>query len=344
MIAYRRPTVMQSSIAGMLAIATLGNPAVGAVPAGKIPTSDVAKDAPTSTRLVLLGTAGGPIARAKRSQPANLLEVGDHLYLVDAGDGVVGQLAKLGISPTAVSSVFITHLHMDHIAGLATLTSFGWVARRKDPIRIYGPIGLKSVMNGVAHYMAIPESIFAAELPPGPSLASTWSAEEIAGHGPNVIYQDSCVKVTAVENSHYQTIDRKRFAVDSRSYALRFDTPNRSIVFTGDSGPSQDIINLAKGADILVSEVIDVADAINLLGRQYHVPASQLEPQLAHMRSEHLSPEDVGHIAAEAGVKMVVLSHIVLGGDDDSDLRHYSDGVRNFFKGPVIVGQDLDQF
>ena len=135
-----------------------------------------------------------------------------------------------------------------------------------------------------------------------------------------------------------------RLPPGARSYSLRFDTPDRSIVVTGDSGPSDAIAKLAKGADILVSEVIDPAGALALSASRFHFSPAQMAPLVRHMSKEHLTPEEIGKIANRAGVKMVVLTHFSPGFDTETDMRRYTAGVRLFFKGPVVAGRDLDEF
>lgn len=296
------------------------------------------------TRLVLLGTAAGPVPRALRSQPANLVQVGERNYLVDAGEGVVRQLAALGLQPRNIDTVFLTHLHMDHVAGLAPLIGMRWVARARGQITVYGPAGTAKLVEGALDSMAEPEALSVAEMPPGPRMAKTVRAVDEQGDGPVVWFQDDRVRVTAVANSHYQTIAPALLPPGARSYALRFDTPDRTIVFTGDSGPSDAIAKLAKGADILVSEVIDLPATMAFVARQYHVAPAAMAPQVRHMSEEHLTPEEIGKIANRAGVKMVVLTHFAPGLDTETDMRTYTAGVRVFFKGPVVAGRDLDEF
>lgn len=315
-----------------------------AAPGSTEQQAPAATQARSSTRLVLLGTAGGPVPRAQRSQPANLLQVGDRIYIIDTGEGVVRQLTAAGFQPKEVQSIFLTHLHMDHVAGLAPLMGMSWVARANRPMLVHGPTGTKALVEGALQYMAGPEALFAAQIPPGPTMPELIKAQEISGAGPVVIFQDDRVKVTAMRNSHYDTMDAAKLPKGAASYSYRFDTADRSVVFTGDSGPSDAIAQLAKGADILVSEVIDLPGTMNFMGRVYRVPPSALKPVADHMEKEHLVPEEIGRLAAKAGVGMVVLSHFVMGLDDETDLRAYSDGVRKYFKGPVALGRDLSEF
>lgn len=334
-----RSKMMQFALA-LLAGSALSMAAAG----GAQSPAPQAAQAGSSTRFILLGTAGGPVPRVQRSQPANLLDVGGRIYLIDAGDGVMRQLAAAGYRPGDVQTVFLSHLHLDHVAGLSTLLGMNWVSRANKPMTIHGPVGTKALVEGARAYLAQPEALFTAQIPPGPSIATITEAREIAGSGPVVIFQDDRLKVTAVENSHYDTMDPAKLPKGAKSFAYRFDTADRSIVYTGDSGPSEAMEKLAQGADILVSEVIDLPGTMAFLSRQYKVSPAVLQPQIDHMEKEHFTPEEIGRMAARAGVGMVVLTHIVMGFDTETDMRAYTEGVRRHFKGPVVIGRDLNEY
>jgi glyoxylase-like metal-dependent hydrolase (beta-lactamase superfamily II) len=111
---------------------------------------------PASTRLILLGTGGGPLTRTLRSEPANLLIVGGKRYLIDAGDGLIRQLTLAGVQPVQVFAVFITHEHLDHNADLGTLISYNWVQGRKAPLPIYGS-GVKQLVGAALDYLSTAE-------------------------------------------------------------------------------------------------------------------------------------------------------------------------------------------
>jgi len=297
------------------------------------------------THLVLLGTGGGPVIRANRNQQANLLVVDCTPYLIDAGDGVARQLKKAGFFSYDVQRVFLTHLHFDHTAGIAPLFAFNWVSGRRQPVEIFGPPGTEKVVADGISYFSVSEAIFSPQLPPHPSMRDMVKAHDFQLTGPSVIYQDHNIKVTAVANSHYGELapERKSYGYD-QSFSYRFETPDRVIVFTGDTGPSDATTELARGADILVSEIIDIPAIIAFLERQTNKPQAEILPIVDHMRKEHLAPEEVGKMARAAAVRMVVLSHIVPGADDEDSPQSYISGVAEEFDGPVILGRDLDRF
>jgi ribonuclease BN (tRNA processing enzyme) len=310
-------------------------------------TEESTVSASEATRIITLGTVAGPIAQAKRSGSANLLQVGSRLYLIDAGPGVSHRLAMAGVQPAQIHRIFITHLHFDHVAGLAPLLGFSWIARTGKPIDIYGPPATSTFVKGAEQYLSIPEGIYAAQIPPSPTISDLVKPHDIDVTGPTVIYEDDKVRVTAVENSHYSAMpDGRRPLGAARSYSYRFDTPDRSVVFTGDTGPSEAVVKLAKGADVLVSEVLDLDGVIAIMKKTAFAGATdaELKPTIDHQRDEHLSPAEVGRLAARAGVKMVVLNHVGPGSDDETDMRQYTQGVRNLFDGAVVIARDGSEF
>jgi ribonuclease BN (tRNA processing enzyme) len=289
----------------------------------------------SGTRLILLGTAGGPVIRKFRSQPSSLLIVEGTPYLIDAGAGTLRQLAWVGYRPIDLAGVFITHHHLDHNADLGNIVSFDWIEGRKQPLPVYGPYGTKHIVSAALDYFSVSERIFGGEAKFSIPASQLVDAHDIAG--PGLIYSDDKIKVFAAENSHFNTFD----AGKDKSYAYRFETPGRTIVFTGDSGPSESLTALAKGADILVSEVIDSEEAVRIAAADSHIPPEGQAHLAAHMRHEHLAPEEVGKMATKAGVKMVVLTHIAPSDGSEPDAAHYTEGVKRYFNGPVIAGRDL---
>lgn len=297
-----------------------------------------------SSRLVTLGTGGGPVPRVRRSAPANMIQVGDRVYLIDAGSGVAPALVAAGVQPGKVKTIFLTHLHYDHVGGLADLIAYDWLTRSSVPIAIYGPPATGRFVDAVLELLRTPLGIFAVQIPPTGAVAAAVNAHDLDTSGPKIVYQDDRVRVSAVENSHYVTIPAdRRPAGAARSFAYRFDTPDRSFVFTGDTGPSAAVEQLAVGADVLVSEVLD-PDALAALLTSLKSDPDQKASFIAHMEQEHLAPEAVGQLATRAGVKMVILSHIGPGEDSETDLRRYTVGVRKHYSGPVVAARDGDEF
>jgi ribonuclease BN (tRNA processing enzyme) len=303
-----------------------------AAPASSAPEAKV-------TRLVILGTQGGPRITAERAEPANLLIVRGRPYLIDAGNGVVRQLALAHFQPADIHEIFITHNHDDHNADWGTLMGLAWTNGNTRPITVYGPPGTQSMLAGFLQYFAPNAAAHYMEgshVPP----ADTMRAKDISGSG--LVYEDANIQVTAVENCHYHFAKGTPGYGWQKSFAFRFQTPDRVVVFSGDTGPCGHVLaEFSKGADILVHEVIDLG-AIEKTLRATTAP-ERFERLMNHMKTEHSTPEQVGQTASEAGVKLVVLSHLV-GGRDGADDSAYIDGVKKSFSGPVVLARDLMEF
>jgi len=301
----------------------------------------------TSTRLVLLGTGAGPIPRKERSQPANLLVVGGRPYLIDAGNGVARQLAHAGFVPSDVRTVFITHHHVDHNADMGALMSFAWIEdnKRNDksvaPMRFYGPASTSTLVQAAQGFLAVSERIFRAGVPMAP-VAGRFEGHDITA--PGEVFRDDRIVVSAVENSHYMGANANAPATADKSYSYRFDTPGRSIVFCGDTGPSETLVTLAKNADVLVCEVNDLDASMKEIAATTRLPPLALKAVRMHMEKQHITPEQIGQLAHKANVQSVVLTHYAPGLDGETDLSKYTDGVRKYFSGTVIAGRDLFEF
>lgn len=317
-------------------IATAAALAVAAAPTSSL--AQTAQNAPAGERLVLLGTAGGPPAHSTRSQPANMLQIGARTYLIDSGQNAAQQALRAGVPAQRIDALFITHLHWDHTLGLGYLMATGWMLGRSAPMLIYGPPGIADYVGREVKAVQFGEDIFRAQSPDRPPLASLYAAREVDISEPREIFRDDQVRVTAVANSHFAQVHGGEHAYGpDKSYSYRFDSTKGSVVFTGDTGPSEAVNKLAEGADILVAEIVDV-DSI-LAAMKALNPNGRFDMLATHMKQQHLAPEEVGKMAAAAGVKKLVLSHYVMG--QNVDPASFVPKIRPFFSGEIVVGQDL---
>ena len=293
------------------------------------------------TRLITLGTSGGPPPRAHRAQSSNLLIVNGALYVVDAGDGVARRLAKAGINVREIGTVFITHHHDDHTAGLGTLLSVAWDQNRTKPINVYGPHRTVELVKAAVQYFTISAEIRIADGGRTVPIAQVFFGHDI---GTGVVYQDANVKVTAVENSHFDFHEGPASG-KHKSYSYRFETPDRVIVFTGDTGLSDAVTELAKSADLLVSETSSCQGRMQEMvddGRWQAMTSSEQAGITRQMTQGHMTLDEIGKMAASADVKTVVLSHLTH--KRDGDYTPWAEEVKKHFSGQVLIAKDLMEF
>jgi len=298
----------------------------------------------TGTRLITLGTRSGPNPTVWRAQSSNALIVNDIPYIIDAGDGVTRRLTRAKIGFRDIDTIFITHPHSDHTGGLPALLTVQYDSIRTKPVNIYGPPGTAATVNGILPFLDVN-----AEVRISDGTRTVMASKIFIGHDkePGVIFQDTNIKVTAAENSHFNFPPGSIGYGKYKSYALRFDTTDRSIVFTGDTGPSEAISALAKAADLLVSEVNSVEEfkARQIqIGRWQAMTPAQQEGTIRHMIEEHVSPEQVGEMAARAGVKAVVLTHLPASADPKDEYARFGELVKKHFSGQVFIAKDLMEF
>ncbi len=297
--------------------------------------------------LVLLGTAGGPVLRATRSQPASLVVIGDAAYLIDAGDGASAAIVRSGHTLPQVRAVFLTHQHMDHTAGLGGIIAFNWSVVRRTPLFIHGPPGTDQLVERALAYFSISEKTFGRGSASPAAMPGIPKPKDLAG--PGLAYEDENVRVVAAENSHYSTVCAPNACPDMKSYSYRFELKGRatpfSVVFSGDTGPSSDLEALAADTDILVSEAIDLDSTIVYLKDHARLPEQSLKPMVAHMEKEHLTPEQVGLLATRSRAKKVTLTHFVWGNQERTpDVDAIVEGVARTYAGEILPGNDLQVF
>lgn len=307
--------------------------------AGKVPAT-VEEQVPV---WVTLGTMGGPIPFAGRSQPANALLWTDEAWLIDCGDGAMEQLAKAGQSPRAAKVLFISHLHFDHTGGIAALIGLRYQTNAPGKLMIYGPPGTKALVDGIVASMK-PAAEAGYGLPGEPKVdpADAVIVRELSDGEAVVI---NGVTVRAVQNSHYSFPPGSAQDRAFKSYSYRFDLPGRSILYTGDTGPSAAVERLGKGADILISELIDVDATVATVQRMApDQTGPQLDAMRRHLTEHHLSPEQVGDMAARMRVKRVVLTHLAGPTGMSDRTSDYAQTIASRSRVPVSIANDLDRF
>ena len=286
-------------------------------------------DAKTS-KLILLGTGAGPVLGGERGMTASVVTVGNSAYVIDCGYGAAAQMAKYKIPLKSIAAIFITHRHPDHDLDLGALLFMMWLQGRRETISIYGPSSIAESVDHLLKASAPDLAFFAKDLamPPMPPV----EVHEIAAAG--AVMQDSNVRVASALVDHPPVVP---------ALAYRFDLPDRSIVFSGDTAPTDAVARLAKGADILVHEASDT-DAILAAIRSRSDGASPegFDPQRFrdHIEKTHSSAEEAGRIAAAAGVKTLVLNHLGPSSSLAVPDEVWRQKAASRFQGGIVVGHD----
>ncbi|MCX7308703.1 MAG: MBL fold metallo-hydrolase [Afipia sp.] len=276
------------------------------------------------TRVVFLGTKGGPRVTTGRSNPASVLLVNGSPYVIDCGMGVSRQLAAAGVPLTSIKNIFITHMHSDHNLEYGNLVYNAWTSGLQTPIHSYGPKGL--IRYSFTYWELNRFDIETRIEDEGrPDLRKLLIAKEVEGDG--VILENDEVKVTAFRTPHPPIVD---------NFAYKFETPDGSVVFSSDTAFNPKLAEFAKGADVLVHEVMYEPAVDRLVAK--NVNAATLKK---HLMDSHTTTEDVGRIAAMAGVKVLVLDHLVPGDDPQVTDDNWTDGVKKNFSGKIILAKDL---
>jgi len=297
-------------------------PAIGAAE-----TMKAALRAPGGTKLAILGSGGGPGPGRMRKMTSHVMLSNGVAYVLDCGLGVTDSFAQTGIAFSALNSIFITHHHPDHNIEYGPFLVVGWVQGMKPSVRAYGPPPLKDMTEGFLRAYKTTIDFWAEDFKMKP-LGMT-EVGEISAAGP--VMQDANVDVSAILVDHPPV---------KPALAYRFDFQDRAIVFSGDTAPLEAVARLAKGADVLVHEAMDVPAVEGYVRSLMAARSLNFDAFMAHMKADHTPLEDVGRIAAEAGVKTLVLSHLTPALDGISD-ETWRAPVAKSFKGEIIVARDL---
>ncbi len=277
------------------------------------------------TKLVLLGT-GNPNPSPEQSGCALAIVVNDVPYVVDFGPGLIRRAAALsprfggnieGLDVKNIKRAFLTHFHSDHTTGYPDLILTPWVMGRDEPLEVYGPAGIKEMTDHIleAYREDIGYRLYGTE--PANDVGWRVNCHEILKEG--LFYQDEHIRAEAFRVIH---------GTWPNAWGFRFTTPDKVIVISGDSAPSENIIEYASGADILVHEVYSQAGY-----------EKKSESWKSYHAAHHTSTLELAGIARQADPGLVVLYHILFWGTTEEELLEEIFGI---YDGKIIVGRDLD--
>jgi len=277
-------------------------------------------------KVVLLGTMAGPTFGGERLGISTLVTAGDERLLFDAGRNLTTGLARLNINPAAVTRVFLTHLHSDHVVSLPELLLFPWASQgRAVPLQVWGPRGTRAMMERL-------QEAFAFDIHVRRDVDERFSPEGIKVQAidirEGVVYESSGVKVTAFLVDH---------APIEPAFGFRVDYRGRSVALSGDTKPSDNLVKVSQGVDVLVHEVGSWKQDPNLAGPpDDRFPGSaQTRRQVQTIRNHHTDGAEAGSIFERVKPRLAVFSHY--NADPATTLRL----VRQIYNGPVEFGEDL---
>jgi ribonuclease BN (tRNA processing enzyme) len=299
----------------------------------------LAEDNCPKLRWTTLGTAGGPVPTEDRAEPSNLLDAGTQVILVDTGDGTANQLARIGRDVGEVHSIFLSHLHWDHAGGLGAVIGLRWMNTYPGTLRIYGPPGTEQLVQGILASLRPSERVgFGTGARVADPKANIQIIELKGGEKLSLGGLD----VRNVINNHFDGAPSSNGTI---SLSYRFSLGNRSITYTGDTGPDDAVTALATGSDMLVSEVIALDPLVKeITSRRPDMSDETKLNMRQHLATHHIDAEIVGKMAAKANVQHLVMTHFAIPGPLRRNEAYLRDGARRHYSGSIDLARDLSSF
>lgn len=299
---------------------------------------DIVADLPPGLHLALCGT-GSPLPDPSRAGPCNAVIAGGKVFLVDVGEGASANLARMGIPAGRIEAIFLTHFHSDHIDGLGSILMQRWIGGGHDtPTPVHAPEGVESVVAGFNAAYALDDSYRTSHhggviAPAGGAggRAVPFAAAEAAAPDGVVVYQSDGLTVRAFTVDHGPV---------KPSVGYRFDYQGRSLVISGDTVRSAHLIRNARGADILVHDALQPRLLKLVTAGLDARHADNLAQVTRDIVDYHATPEQAAETAQAAGVRELVLSHVVPPQPMRYGYAAFMGDAARRFDGPVIVGED----
>jgi ribonuclease Z len=279
----------------------------------------------SNLQVILLGTAGGPTINAQRAGISTLVLAGTEKLLFDCGRDLTTSLARLSIRASAITEVFLTHLHSDHVISLPELYLFPWASQgRKKPLQVWGPRGTRVMMNRLVEAFAfdihVRRDVDEKFSPDGIKVKAT-------DIGEGIVYEANGAKVTAFLVDHGPV---------KPAFGYRVDYRGHSVVISGDTKPSDNLVKYSQGVDVLIHEVGRSKRDPALIGPPDEIPpgAASTRGQLKTIAEHHTDPDEAAQVLQRVNPKLAVFSHATPRADTLAT-------VRQIYKGPVEFGTDL---
>jgi len=307
-------------LAGLVAMAVFQQAVAQRMPVPR----NLAPDGPM--QVILLGT-GTPLPSADRNSAATLVIAGDQTFLVDTGANCAANLALAGIGE--VTAVLFTHYHSDHISGLGDILVARAIAGSKEPLKVIGPEGAKQVVGGFAAAYRLDDSYRAAHH--GEKWSSRATTADVMEKDPGVVYDDKGVRITMFQVDHHP--------IDP-AVGYRFDYQGKSVVVSGDTKKCDRLAEVSKDVDLLVHEAVDLQTMLRLQPF-LKVRDPRRSTMLTELLDYHTSTIEVAEIARDAGVKKLVLTHLVPSiPPQPAAETNFIRGMSDIYSGEIVVGRD----
>ncbi len=276
-------------------------------------------------RLTLLGTKGGPRLTTGSSWPtSSVAEFAGRPYLVDCGLGVTRQFVEAGRSLSDLHTILITHLHSDHVLELGPLLHTAWTSSPRRTVRIYGPPGTRSLVDRFFELMEYDVRVRMEDERQADPSGMFPTSEFTEGE----VFEDDRVSVSALRVAHPPV---------EHCYALRFRSAGKTVVFSSDTRFHEPLVDFARGADVLVHEVMHPEGTRRICERLREIKPNLME----HMLAAHCPGDDAGRIATRAEVGRLVAHHLIPSDDPATGPREFEALIRTTWKGPLTIGSDL---
>lgn len=266
--------------------------------------------------VTLMGT-GYPAPVMERFGPSILVEAGNEKLLFDCGRGATQRLYQLKVPFSEMTALFLTHLHSDHIVGVPDFYLTGWIFGRSTPLRVWGPAGTTEMMSHLEQAYQFDIHVRRDVDEKLPAQGVVVVAKDIEQ---GVVYQSSEVKVTAFTVDH---------APVKPAFGYRVDYAGHSVVISGDTRYSENLVRFAQGTDVLVHEVLD-PDAYRASDHFY------TEEQKQRVIDHHTTTEQAGTVFSRVKPRLAVFTHVV-----PFDAKDIVAHTRKTYSGPLEVGEDL---